>query len=87
MHRSCGKRHYYLVIWLYYSIPGEVHIFMEEYLRLVLHDFLEEVTETPESSTAAKRFDVRDDNKRELLDEKRAQALHHAVAQLPFTGI
>ena len=37
MHGSRRKRHNYLGMWLYYSIPGEVHIFMEEYLRGVLY--------------------------------------------------
>ena len=32
MHRSCGKRHDYLGMWLDYSIPGEVRISTEEYL-------------------------------------------------------
>ena len=30
MHGSRGKRHDYLVVWLDYSIPGEVRISMEE---------------------------------------------------------
>ena len=30
MHGSCGKRHDYLVIWLDYSVWGEVRISMEE---------------------------------------------------------
>ena len=33
MHGSCGKRHDYLGMWIDYSIPGEVQISMEEYLR------------------------------------------------------
>ena len=28
MHGSRGKRHDYLVMWLEYSIPGEVRIYM-----------------------------------------------------------
>ena len=32
-------------------------------------------------------FNVRDDKERELHDEKRSQAFHHAVAQLLLTGI
>ena len=31
IHRSRGKRHYYLGMWIDYSILGEVRIFMEEY--------------------------------------------------------
>ena len=40
MHESRGERHYYLGMWLYYSIPGEVRISMEEYRRGVLNDLL-----------------------------------------------
>ena len=87
MHRSRGKRHDYMGMWLDYSIPGEVRISMEEYLRGVLDDSPEEITETPETPAASNPFNVRYDNKRELLDETQSQAFHHTVAQLLFTGI
>ena len=87
MHGSREKRHYYLGMWIDYSIPGEVRIYMEEYLRGVLDDFLEEITETPETPAASKLFNFRDDNERELLNKTRAQAFHHAGAQLLLTGI
>ena len=35
---------------------------MEEYLSGVLENFLEEITETPETTAAAKLFNVRDNN-------------------------
>ena len=54
---------------------------MEEYLRVVLDDVLEDITETQETSKALKLFNLMDDNERELLDKKQAQAFHHAVAQ------
>ena len=87
IHGSRGKRHDYLGMWLDYSVPGEVRISMEEYLRGVLDDFLEEITETPETPAKSNLFTVREDSKRELLYDTRAQAFHHAVAQLLFTGI
>ena len=87
MHGSRGKRHDYLGMWLYYSIPREVRISMEEYMRGVLEDLPEEIIETPETPAASNLFTVREDSERELLDETRAQAFHHAVAQLLFTGI
>ena len=62
-------------------------ISMEEYLRGVLDDFLEEITETPETPSAANLFNVRDDSERELLEKTRAQAFHHTVSQLLFTRI
>ena len=70
-----------------YSILGEVCISMEEYLRGVLDDFPEEITETPETPAASNLFTVREDSKRELLDDTRARSFHYAVAQLLFTGI
>ena len=45
MHGSRGKRHDYLGMWLDYSMIGEVRISLEEYLRGVLDDFPEEITE------------------------------------------
>ena len=62
MHRSCGNRHDYLVIWLYYSIPGEVQISMEEYLRGVLDNFPEKITEMSETPAATNLFTIRDKN-------------------------
>ena len=53
----------------------------------MLDDFKEEITDTPEIPAAANIFNVRDDNKRELLDKTWAQAFHHAVIHLLFTGI
>ena len=87
MYGSLGKRHNYLGMWLDYSIPGKVRISMEEYLRGVLDDFPKEITETPETPAASNLFNVRDENEQELLDKTRAQAFHHEVAQLLFTGI
>ena len=60
---------------------------MDEYLRGVLDDLPEEITETLEKPAASKLFTVREDSERELLDETRPQVFHHAVAQLLFTGI
>ena len=47
MHGSHGKRNDYMGIWLDYSIPGEVHISMEKYLKGVIKDIPEKITETP----------------------------------------
>ena len=62
MHGSRGKRHDYLGMWLDYSISGEVRISMEEYLRRVLDNLTEEITETPETPAASKIFNVRYNN-------------------------
>ena len=60
---------------------------MEKYLRGVFNDFPEEITYTPETPAAKKLFNVRYNNNRELLNNTWAQAFHHTVAQLIFTGI
>ena len=87
MHGSRGKRQDYLGMWLDSSILGEVRISMEKYLIGVLNDFLEEITETPETHAASNIFNVKDNNEQELLDKTRAQVFHHAVAQLLLTRI
>ena len=60
---------------------------MEECLRGEFDDFPEDITDTPETTDSSNLFNVRYDNERELLDEIRAQAFHHAVEHLLFTGI
>ena len=45
-----------------YSIPWEVCISMEEYLRGVLDNFPEEITEKPETPSALNLFNVTDKN-------------------------
>ena len=87
MHGSRGKRHDYLGMWIDYSISGEVRISMEEYLRGVLDNFPEEITETPKKPAALNLFNVRYDKERELFDETWAQSFHHEVTQLLFTKI
>ena len=62
MHGSRGKRHDCLGMWIDYSIPGEVRISMEEYLRGVIDDFPEEIIEAPETPAAANLFNIRVDN-------------------------
>ena len=59
MHGSRGKRHNYLVMWIDYSIPGEVCIFMEKYLMRFLDNLPQEITETP---ATVNLFNVRDKN-------------------------
>ena len=55
--------------------------------RSMLDDFAEEITETPETPAAANLFNTRDNNKQEILNKTWAQAFHHTLAQLLFTGI
>ena len=66
---------------------GQGRLEEEEYLKVVLANLPKEITETPETHSASNLFNVRYNKERELLDETRAQAFHHTVAQLLFTGI
>ena len=54
--------HDYLKMWIYYSITGELRIFMEEYLRGLLNNFPEDISETPESPAVSNLLKVRDSN-------------------------
>ena len=56
-------------------------------MKVLLDDFPEEITETPETLAASNLFNARDNKERELFDETRSQVFHHLVAQLLFTGI
>ena len=60
---------------------------MEEYLRGVIDNFPEDITETLETPVASNLFNVREDNEQEIIDETWAQAFQYAVAQLLLTGI
>ena len=60
---------------------------MEDYLRGVLEDLPEEITDTPETTAEANLFNNRVNNEQELLDKTWVQTFYHAVAQLLFTGI
>ena len=53
----------------------------------MLDDFQEEITDIPETTSAANLFIARENNEQELLDKIRDQAFHHTVMQLLFTGI
>ena len=73
-------------MWMDYSKRGEVKIYMEGYLREVLHNFLEEITGRDETPAATHIFEVRSGEGHVLLNEPRACAFHYSVAQLLFTS-
>ena len=53
----------------------------------MLDDFPEEITETLEPPAASNFFNIRYDNRLDLLDNTRSQVFHHPVEQFLFTGI
>lgn len=84
---SRGKVHDYLGMNLDYTDRGKVKISMVPFLKQVIDEFPEAITGSAASPAAAHLFDVRDDAERTILDETRARAFHHAVAQLLFATI
>jgi hypothetical protein len=86
MHVSRGLVHEYLGMTLDYTVKGEVKITMVDYLKGVIRDFPEVIDGTAPAAASEHLFNVRPDEERVLLEEERARAFHHAVAQLLFTS-
>jgi hypothetical protein len=86
MRVSRGKKHDYLGMDLDYSVPGEVKVTMVDYLKRVITEFPEEITGTASSPAAERLFTIRPDGESVPLEEKRAIAFHHCVAQLRFAS-
>ena len=78
------KKHDYLVMYLDYSMPGEVRVNMDNYLKKVILDFPKEIKVTSPTPAPDHFFDVRSGDECKILDEERAAAFHHGVAQLIF---
>jgi hypothetical protein len=86
MRISRGNRHDYLGMDLDYSVPGEVPVTMVDYLKRVITEFPEVITGGAASPAAEKLFTVRPEEECKHLEEKRAIAFHHCVAQLIFAS-
>jgi hypothetical protein len=86
MHVSRGLVHEYLGMTLDYTVKGEVKITMVDYLKGVIGDFPEVIDGTAPTAASEHLSNVRPDEERVLLEEDRARAFHHAVAQLLFAS-
>jgi hypothetical protein len=64
------------------NVPVRGKITMITYLKGVIRDFPEEITRRAALAASGHLFTVREDQYREPLDESRALAFHHTVAQL-----
>ena len=84
---SRGKVHDYLGMNLDFSDKGKLKISMVPFLKKIIEDFPERITGSAATPATDRLFDVRDDSERILLDEERARAFHHAVAQYLFATI
>ena len=67
-----------------FQTPGELWITMVDYLKGVLENFPEVKTGISRSLEADHLFQVNPEEKQTLLDQERATAFHHTVAQLIF---
>lgn len=84
---SRGTKHDYLGMELDFSEKKKVKVRMVEFLKKTMKEFPEAITSTSPTPAANHLFNVRDEKDRVLLDETRARAFHHAVAQLLFATI
>jgi hypothetical protein len=86
MRVSRGKKQDYLGMDLDYSVQGEVKVTMIDYLKRAITEFPEEITGTASSPAVERLFTVRPNGESVLLEEKRAIAFQHCVAQLLFAS-
>lgn len=74
----------YLGTHIYYPGDGTVQFSQIPYLSKIIDDFPEQITATKASPAANYLFNVRDEAEATYLDTERANAFHHATAQLAF---
>jgi hypothetical protein len=86
MRVSRGKKQDYFGMDLDYSVPGEVKITMVDYLKRVITEFPEVISGGATIPAADRLFTVRSEDEIKPLEEKRAIAFHHCVAQLLFAS-
>ena len=74
----------YLGTHIYYPGDGTVQFSQIPYLSKILDDFPEQITATKSSPAADYLFKIRDEAEATYLEDERANAFHHATAQLGF---
>ncbi len=79
-----GQKHEYLGMDMEFNKDGTLEVSMITYLKNVIKQFPEEISGRASSPAAEHLFAVRDESKARVLEEERALALHHMVAQLLF---
>jgi hypothetical protein len=67
-----------------FTVAGELRVIIIPYLKGVINDFPEVITGSVTSPASEHLFMIREDTERVLLEEARAIAFHHTVAQLLF---
>jgi hypothetical protein len=79
-----GQKHNYLGVDLEFMENGTLEVLMIKYLQNVIEGFPEAITGVATSPTGDRLFGVRDEKDARPLDEERAVAFHHTMAQLLF---
>jgi hypothetical protein len=79
-----GQKHKYLGMDMEFNEDGMLEVSMITYLKNVIEQFPEEISGKASSPVAEHLFVVRDESKARVLEEERALAFHHTVAQLLF---
>jgi hypothetical protein len=79
-----GDRHDYLGMDMHFPKGGVLNVSMVMYLRNMINLFPEEITGNVSTPAADHLFNVRGEGEARLLEEERALAFHHTVAQLIF---
>jgi hypothetical protein len=79
-----GKKHDYLGVDLEFCKNGNLQVSMVKYLEYVIKQFSELIVERAATPVEDRLLDIRDAKEARQLEEKRAIAFHHTMAQLLF---
>jgi hypothetical protein len=79
-----GQKHKYWGMDIEFNEDGTLEDSMITYLKNVIEQFPEEISGRASSLAAEHLFGVRNESKARVLEEERALAFHHMVAQLLF---
>ena len=79
-----GRKHDYLGVDMEFMDEGTLEVSMFKYLQNVIEKFPEKITGRAATPAVEHLFDIRDEKDARVLEEERALAFHHTVAQLLF---
>ncbi len=82
-----GRKHDYLGVDMEFKEKRTLDVSMITYLKNVIADFLELITRKAATPAADHLFTIMDKKKARPLEEERALAFHHTVAQLLFMSM
>ncbi len=79
-----GRKHDYLGVDMEFNEDGTLDVSMFKYLSNVINEFPEKIEGRAATPAAGHLFEIRDEKEAVALEEERALAFHHTVAQLLF---